>query len=116
MGIVAKQPTSIKQEGFAIVVVLASLLILTTLFAIASQRSMAHVQNQGAERQLAQRQADNAAILTILRNLTSEDFLGETIILPEPFDGTSLRLQDVGGLIDLNTCLLYTSPSPRDRG
>jgi len=100
---VAKQPTSIKQAGFAIVVVLASLLILTTLFAIASQRSMAYVQNQGAERQLAQRQADNAAILTILHNLSSEDFLGETITLSEPFEGLSLRLQDVGGLIDLNT-------------
>ncbi|WP_159086864.1 hypothetical protein [Loktanella sp. Alg231-35] len=99
----ARQYRTSGQSGFAIIVVLSSLLILTILFAIASQRSMAHVQTQSAERYLAKQRHENAAILTILRDMGDEAASFDTLTLPVPFEGATVRLQDVGGLIDLNT-------------
>lgn len=98
-----KQPASTPQSGFAMIVVLASLLILTTLFAIATFRSMTHIQVQTAERHLATRHAHDAVILQILRDMRPDDMMQDSLQLPPPFDDMPLRAQDVGGLIDLNT-------------
>lgn len=116
-----EQHPSDRGNGFAIIVVLASLLILTTVFAIASQRSLAHVQTQTVERTLAQRQFNHAEVLTALLSLDRDAFGADTVALPAPFDGLPLRLQDVGGLVDLNTAapelltrLLATLGAPDD--
>ncbi|WP_322892206.1 MULTISPECIES: hypothetical protein [unclassified Yoonia] len=92
-----------RQAGFAIIVVLASLLILTTVFAIASNRSFAQIQMQTGERTLSLRQFVNAEILTLLISIDLDSSLSDVVSLPYPFDGVGLRIQDVGGLIDLNT-------------
>lgn len=99
----ARQSQSAPRAGFAIVVVLASLMVLTAIFAIASQRSMAHVLVQNAEQHLAKRQADNAAILTLLLHIEPDALAAGPITLPPPFEATLIDAQDVGGLIDLNT-------------
>lgn len=91
-----------RRSGFALIVVLASLLVLTTLFAIASQRSLAHLQTHSADQVLALRQAKDAEILTMLLKLTDEQFQGLDTALPASL-GRNLAVQDVGGLIDLNT-------------
>jgi len=88
-----------QQGGFAIVVVLSSLLVLTTLFAIASQRSMTHIQTSDATLRLADRQNRDTAALTLLLELGASDTIPGTVRI----DDRLLKVQDVGGLIDLNT-------------
>lgn len=97
-----KQQFTPPKGGFAIVMVLASLTVLTMVFAITSQRSMTHLHTIQADRHLAGTQADNQAILIVLL-AAGRDLTGAPIVLPPPYEEAELRLQDVGGLIDLNT-------------
>lgn len=103
MNIVSGQQGHPRQAGFAIIVVLASLMILTTVFAIASNRSFAQIQMQTGERALSLRQFANAEILTLLMSVELDASTSKEVRLPYPFDEVDLRIQDVGGLIDLNT-------------
>lgn len=82
--------------------VLSSLLLLTALFAIASQRSLGHIYGQTSELDLAARQVANAEILGLLISLPPSAISEGNIDLPEPYADVSMRIQDVGGLIDLN--------------
>ena len=100
-----------RRGGFAIIVVLSSLLVLTALFAIASQRSLSHIYGQASERDLVVRRTANAEILTLLIGLPPPVLSDGNITLPEPYADISLRIQDVGGLVDLNTA----SPELLDR-
>jgi len=93
-----KQPKA-RCGGFAIVVVLSTLLILTTIFAITSARSIQHLKNVSADVVLADRQARDADKMRVLLSLDP------TIGLPSQVTvaGETLTLVDVGGLIDMNT-------------
>jgi hypothetical protein len=92
-----------RNHGFAIIVVLASLLVLTALFAISSTRSMAHIQNQSAEQYLAANDSHRVTLLQLVLAREPNNPTGGQIALPAPFHEQTLRLQDVGGLIDLNS-------------
>ena len=83
------------------IVVLASLAILTIIFAIASQRSMTLLQTVAAEEQLLARQHRTLEILQIVASAGPE--IAETTSLQLPTGPVDPRIQDVGGLIDLNT-------------
>ena len=91
-----KTPT---QAGFALIVVLSSLLILTGLFAIAQARSMTALGAGASEKLLLQNaQRDEDLLqLAIAYRLGHPD--GTTFEIA----GVPVLLQDVGGLIDLNT-------------
>jgi len=92
-------------NGFALVIVLFSLVVIGILFAVASTRTLAKLQESASERTL------------IVRHQTEQDILKLAIAwkaLPENQGATSfkidlnnkryrVRLQDAGGLIDLNT-------------
>lgn len=95
--------TAPRNRGFAIIVVLASLLILTALFAISSSRSMANIQNQSAEIYLSTSSSSRIDLLLLVVAMDMTEDQEGIIPLPPPFQGQTLRLQDVGGLIDLNT-------------
>lgn len=87
------------RQGFALIVVLSALLVLTTLFAITQTRSMTTLQASALERLLlSQSQRDEDLLrLAIAYRLASPD--DTQFEVPEG----QLILQDVGGLIDLNT-------------
>lgn len=95
--------TAHRKRGFAIIVVLASLLILTALFAISSTRSMAHIQNQSAEQYLAANKSHRVTLLRLVVETEPDNSTRGLVPLPAPFHAQTLRLQDVGGLIDLNS-------------
>ncbi len=95
--------TDTRNRGFAIIVVLAALLILTALFAISSARSMAHIQTQNAEQYLAANNSQRVTLLRLATTIVPSDAVTGAISLPPPFHTQTLRLQDVGGFIDLNT-------------
>jgi len=92
-------------NGFALVVVLFSLVVIGILFAVASTRTLAKLQGSASER------------ILIVKHQTEQDILKLAIAwktLPENQGATSfevdlnskryrVRLQDAGGLIDLNT-------------
>lgn len=52
-----------RSSGFALIVVLSTLAILTLLFAISTRLSLAHIQTQETEVALAERHARNVALL-----------------------------------------------------
>ena len=90
------------RRGFAIIVVLSGLMVLTALLAVASQRSLAHLIDSSSEVRLARSQHDRMALLRLVRRTgAAED--PELTDLPPPYDGLTVRLQDVAGLVDLNT-------------
>lgn len=89
-----------RRKGFALVVVLISLLILTALFTAASQRSLARLREDAGEALLLRRAAARAEVLELLLELPAEALPHGPLALP---DGRIVRLQDCGGLIDLNT-------------
>lgn len=92
------------QRGFAIIVVLSFLLILTVLFAIATKRNQTQISTLSSEQTLLERQSEAVALLHIAANLNPELLIsGEPITVPFGDGERTLIVQDVGGLIDLNT-------------
>jgi hypothetical protein len=93
------------RAGFALVVVLFSLLVLTALFAVAQSRTLAHLQSVAAERRLLVRGAEAQDLLDLAlawRLTPAAD--GRTAFQVTLADGSAeVHLQDVGGLVDLNT-------------
>lgn len=92
-------------SGFALLVVLSVLAILTLLFAISSARSLAHLKYQRAEARLAADHFRDQELLKAIvqRGELSDLQTGETgsILLAGTFE--TYRAVDVGGLVDLNT-------------
>lgn len=86
--------------GFALILVLASLLILTTLFAIIQTRSLNYRFWAGTEQTILTNQLYNHEALRLAISLRIAN-PSETIF--DLGDGKKIVLQDVGGLIDLNT-------------
>lgn len=92
------------KHGFALIVVLSGLAVLTTLFAVTSTRAITHLQNVSSDVVLV----EHAHLSDeILRYVMAIDF--PTADADEPHElklngkSISIRLVDVGGLIDLNT-------------
>lgn len=96
-----------QKQGFALIVVLATLSILALLFAISSSRFLANLAGTEAELELARRQQENQAFaelaLATFSSETSESFLREPLVFQQEDRELTLELQDVGGLVDLNT-------------
>ena len=93
------------RRGFALIVVLSSLAILTIIFSVASSRTMSRLLDGASERMLAQRQATGRELLTLALQLKSSAAGREQTEFRAEMNGVmhTLFLQDVGGLIDLNT-------------
>jgi len=93
-----------RRHGFAIIVVLSFLLILTVLFAIATKRSQTQISSMSSELTLLERQSEAIALLHIAANFGSELLIsGEPITVPLGSGDRTLIVQDVGGLVDLTT-------------
>lgn len=71
------------------------------IFATASNRSLAHLVDSSTEARLLGQQHERVALLRLVAATASLD---DVILddLPPPFENLMVRLQDVGGLIDLN--------------
>lgn len=94
-----------RTDGFALIVVLFSLLILTALFAIAQNRSLSHLHDAASEERLirnGQLARDLLDLAIALRHASGDE---RVTAFPVEVDGEPavMRLQDVGGLVDLNT-------------
>lgn len=94
------RPTTLinaSKHGFALVVVLFSLAILTLMFSAASTRTLAGLQFNAGEVVVSDRFDERIEILDALKTLgrPEEDRLS--------WAGREIRLQSVGGLVDLNT-------------
>jgi hypothetical protein len=92
-------PTS----GFALIVVLSTLAILTLLFAISTRLSLAHIQAQETELHIAERAALNKRLLHGVSGHLAEAREGGTYEITVDGQSYQLRVIDVGGLVDLNT-------------
>lgn len=90
-------------SGFALIVVLSTLAILTLLFAISTRLSLAHIQTQETEVLLAERSALNVALLRASTAPLAEARASGTYEVTVGDDTHTLRAVDVGGLVDLNT-------------
>lgn len=92
-------------RGFALIVVLSSLAILTIIFSVASSRTMSRLLDGASERMLAQRGFTNRELLTLALQLKTSVAGREQTEFNAEINGVThtLFLQDVGGLIDLNT-------------
>lgn len=97
-------PTS-HRHGFALIVVLSSLAILTIIFAVASSRTMSRLLDGASETVLAQRGHTNRELLQLALQLKSTTQGRDQTEFTVSLDGQNytLLLQDMGGLIDLNT-------------
>lgn len=85
------------KQGFALVVVLFSLAILTLLFSAASTRSLASLQFSAAEVVASSREQARIEVLDALVALGRPE--GDVLV----WNGRTFRLQSAGGLVDLNT-------------
>lgn len=85
------------KQGFALIVVLFSLAILTLLFSAASTRTLVSLQFSGAEVLASTREGERVEILdALIARGAPEGNLFE-------WHGRTVRLQSTGGLVDLNT-------------
>lgn len=91
------------EAGFAIIVVLSGLLIVTALFAVASKRSIGHLNELSAEQSILENMNLDFALLEVVSKLDAaeitESQTNQIALTPD----LTVYLQDVGGLIDLNT-------------
>ncbi len=92
-----------RQAGFALVVVLFSLIVLTTLFAVSQQRVLAHNQSAMAERDLLVREQHRRSILAVALAMKTADPSLTGFEITIGADPVSARFVDVAGLIDINT-------------
>ena len=94
-----------RRHGFALIVVLSSLAILTIIFSVASSRTMSRLLDGATEGKLAQRGATNRELLQLALQLKSTAAGRDKTEFRVTLNGQDyvLFLQDVGGLIDLNT-------------
>lgn len=92
------------KHGFALIVVLAGLAILTSLFAITTNVTMAHLQSNRSNSVLAENMHLNGDILQWVLS-AAPPVADKTAPLWREMNGTNVtvHLQDAGGLIDLNT-------------
>lgn len=98
------QPPEANSRGFALLIVLSFLIILVMLFATVSKRTLAHAGFYATEKRLLQQQFDNAAVADVLAQMDLNAMTATSKEIASPLqDGTTLVIQDVGGLIDLNT-------------
>ena len=86
-----------RKHGFALVLVLFSLAILTLLFSAASTRTLASLQFNAAEVVAADRLATQIEVLDALTLQGRPE--GDRLT----WAGRTVRLQSTGGLVDLNT-------------
>lgn len=74
------------------------------LFATVSNRALANAGFYATEKRLLQQQFDNAALADVLSQMDLNAMTTTNNEIASPLqDGTKLVIQDVGGLIDLNT-------------
>ncbi len=92
-----------RTSGFALIVVLSTLAILTLLFAISTRLSLAHIQNQETEVLLAERSVLNVTLLRAVGATLAETRESGTFEVSVAEETYTLRAVDVGGLVDLNT-------------
>lgn len=86
-----------RKHGFALVLVLFSLAILTLLFSTASTRTLASLQFSAAELVASERIDERIEVLDALVTLGRPE--GDRLT----WAGRTVRLQSTGGLVDLNT-------------
>ena len=92
-------------SGFALLVVLSTLAILTLLFAISTARSLSHLQYQQIEVGLAEQNfRDHEALKAVVERADIDEVRrGGSISINLSGENSNLQLIDVGGLIDLNS-------------
>ena len=96
-----------KRRGFALIVVLSTLSIITLLFAIASSRVVSRLSDTRTDSLVAHDALVKASLLALAARVygDAQTPLTTDVILPVQWRGedASLVLQDAGGLVDLNT-------------
>lgn len=94
-------------RGFALIVVLSALAILTLLFAISTRLSIAHIQRQNTELLIAERSFQNGEIvnaaLVALASADRAHGLPDKVEVQVNGESVTVEVIDVGGLVDLNT-------------
>lgn len=88
------------RKGFALIVVLAFLIILTILLSIAANRNVAQAGLLKSEVTLLENEIALRDTLSILESLDPSVFDGNQTVEAGDY---KIHIQDVGGLIDLNT-------------
>ena len=88
-----------KQRGFAILVVLFGLSIVTALYAISSTLTISAVKRNSVDLRLAVEASERFGLLEASLPFLPSDDAVATIVLGD----TSFLMQDVTGMIDLNT-------------
>ena len=94
------------KSGFALIVVLSGLAILTAIFAISSNRAHSRLQAVRTDELILRNQFLRQELLRYVLQFDRADLTAQENSLPDlEISGTIYRilLQDVGGLIDLNT-------------
>ena len=86
------------KRGFALIVVLSSLAILTIIFSVASSRTMSRLLDGASERMLAQRQMTGRELLALALQLKSSAARREQTEFSVEINGVTqtVLLQDVG--------------------
>ncbi len=92
-----------RKAGFALVVVLASLLVLAALFAAAQGRVIARLNDAAAEATLIARGQISRELLDLAIAARTADPRATRVTASLGGEEHVLVLQDVGGLIDVNT-------------
>ena len=92
------------RNGFALIVVLAGLIVLAALFSVVQLRNLSVVTRLSTDRTLLAREAEGVALLRLASATLVRDPAVTQVDLPAPWTGR-LVLQNTAGLVDLNTAL-----------
>lgn len=92
-----------RHSGFALLVVLSTLAILTLLFAVSTRLSLAHIQGQGTERHLAEKSALRNELLTRMTHQFGALAEAGQFTISMSDEDYLIQVVNAGGLIDLNT-------------
>ncbi|RLJ60751.1 hypothetical protein BCF46_0957 [Litoreibacter meonggei] len=91
------------RSGYALVVVLFSLVVLTLIFGTASTRTLTHIQRNQTNRLLAERLTTKAAMAELLLALGPQTLLESKAQVWQLSLLQGVTLQPATGLVDLNT-------------
>lgn len=93
-----------EQSGYALLVVLSALAILTALYAISSRLSLSASLRGGSEVRLAENGFENMeTLLAAIQNLDKGNSLAGQAVVSVNGSDKAINIVDVGGLVDLNS-------------
>lgn len=90
-----------RRRGFALLIVLTTLTILTLLYGVSTRLGVAHLQIRSAEAELASRAAEGPMFLRAAALQVATNPITRTVATSE--GSGQIQIVDAGGMIDLNT-------------